>query len=134
MKHKLYTDGGSRGNPGPGGIGCVILDQNDKLVDFDAKYAGKMTNNQAEYHALILGIQLVIDHNINDCEVYMDSELIVRQLNGVYKVKDVKMKVLYEEVVDLLKQIDKNKVMHVKRENNKFADKLVNIALDIRKK
>ena len=126
----LHTDGGSRGNPGPAGIGGVISDSNGEfLVEFK-KYIGVATNNIAEYMALIEGLRLAIDNEIKALDCYLDSELIVKQLNGQYKVKDSNMKLLFAKVTELLSNFDSVKFEHVRRENNKEADRLVNEALD----
>jgi ribonuclease HI len=128
--YKLYTDGGSRGNPGKSAIGCILFDDADKLVDFDAKYCQISTNNQAEYIGLITGLELSIKNSVNNIIVFMDSELIVKQINGEYKVKNEEIIILKANVDKLLKSFDNYKFIHIERNKNKFADKLVNIVLD----
>lgn len=131
MNYKLYTDGGSRGNPGPAGIGFILFDSDDNLIWSESKYLGKATNNMAEYKALEEGLNYVFK-KVQDVEVltcYLDSELVVKQLNGEYKVKNQDLKPLFDKISVL---IDSKRVKfnHVYRENNKFADKLVNISID----
>lgn len=125
----INTDGGSRGNPGPAGLGVVFSDKNEKVIAKYKKYIGEATNNIAEYKALILALEKAKDFEADEIECRLDSELIVKQLNGQYKVKDEKMKKLYEKVQKLIffKPV---KFVHVRREHNKLADSLVNEALD----
>lgn len=130
MKGMLYTDGGARGNPGPAGLGSVLFSEDGNLLGFDAAYGGRLTNNQAEYKALKLGIELALREQVTDLICYLDSELIVKQLSGEYKVKDAKMKKEKAEIDELLEEFDDVVFIHVLRENNKHADKLVNIVLD----
>ncbi len=131
-KYKLFTDGGARGNPGPSAIGALIFDEHDKLLWFDAKFIGSATNNIAEYKALILGLEHFVKNiNNNKAQItcYLDSELIVKQINREYKVKNETLKNFYSKVLDLSKNLDIT-FSHVERKYNKFADKLVNICLD----
>lgn len=133
MAYKLFTDGGSRGNPGPAAIGIILFGEDDKLLWFDSKYIGNTTNNIAEYKAILhgLGIYSKMVNEIEEHELIcsLDSELVVKQLNGEYKVKDANLREIYEKVIDLKKEMN-IKFKHVYREYNKFADKLVNISLD----
>lgn len=129
MKYTLYTDGGARGNPGPGGIG-IVLYQEEEIIYEGSKYIGKCTNNEAEYMALIAGLTVAQQKNIKEIESYLDSELIVKQLNKEYKVKNERLKLLYEKVISLVGSFDNVAFKHVKREKNKKADALVNEALD----
>ena len=128
--YKLYTDGGSRGNPGKAAAGFFIFDSNEKLIDFDGKYLFEMTNNQAEYEGLIEGLKLAKKNRIKELEVFMDSQLIVKQLNGEYKVKNEGMKKLFAEVISIRTYFDQVAFTHIPRENNSFADRMVNIILD----
>jgi ribonuclease HI len=130
MNYKLYTDGGARGNPGPSGIGAILFDDQDKLIWFENKFINNATNNQAEYLALILGLKLCIKYQVGKVNCYLDSELIVKQLNGEYKVKDAKMKKLKTKVDELISEFSQINFCHVTRDKNKFADKLVNLSLD----
>jgi len=130
QKAILFTDGGARGNPGNSGSGCVLFTIDYKLIDFDAKFLGIKTNNQAEYMALINGLELALNHQISELNIFMDSELIVKQLKGEYKVKDEKMILLKKSVDNLFTKFKSIEIKHVKREKNSFADKLVNLVLD----
>jgi len=129
-KLQIYTDGGSRGNPGPAACGIIILDEQEKLVKLNAKYLGKMTNNQAEYEGVITALRMTAVMNVDDIDFFLDSDLMVKQLNGEYKVKSQNIKPLKFTIDKLLKQFQKVTFSHVRREYNKAADKLVNIVLD----
>ena len=136
-KYILYTDGGARGNPGPAAAGVVIYDAKLKEVDKFAHYLGVATNNQAEYQALILGLgriqKIVSDsHKLAETpvEVFMDSELIVKQLSGEYRVKNKGLKPLVAKVEELAAQFASIKFRHIFRDKNTLADKLLNIELD----
>lgn len=128
-KFKLYTDGGARGNPGPAGIGYVIW-QGNKLVDKGGKYIGEATNNQAEYQAIILGLQKAKELEIGELECFLDSELVVKQLNREYKVKDKDLAPFFVKVWNLSLEFKKISFSHVPRAMNKEADKMVNQAID----
>lgn len=127
----LYTDGGSRGNPGPAGIGIVILDSAKKKIKESFKYIGETTNNIAEYSALILGLEEVMALKANEVVVNLDSELVVKQLNGEYKVKDSGMKELFDKALGMLKNFDNFEIKHIDRAKNKEADRLVNKAINL---
>ncbi len=134
MKSKkifLYTDGGSRGNPGPAGIGVIILDSAKKKIKELYKYIGETTNNIAEYSALLQGLEAALDLNAEEIVVYMDSELLARQLNGEYKVKNSDIKVLFEKALNMLKKFKSFEIRHIERSKNKEADKLVNKAINL---
>lgn len=128
-QHIMFSDGGSRGNPGPAGIGFIIF-EGSNLVSFDAQYIGEKTNNYAEYTALIEGLKNAQKLNIQNIVCYLDSELVVKQLNKEYKVRDENIKVLYDQVLEMIEKFSEISFEHVRREKNKFADRLVNIALD----
>ena len=139
MKLIINTDGGARGNPGPAGIGVVIKNEQGVVIAGYKKYIGETTNNQAEYKALILGLEQVglmvsdqwsVDSHLVSLEIRMDSELIVRQMQGRYKIKDQGLKPLAEIVLKLCKNFGGINFVHVPREQNKEADKLVNQAID----
>ena len=130
MTYKLYTDGGARGNPGPGAIGVVILNNKEEVIYELAKYIGKCTNNEAEYEALETGLDSAVKRKITDLNVYLDSELITKQIKGEYKVKSSSLKKYYTRVKKLESEFNKISFTHVKREKNKKADALVNEALD----
>ena len=127
----IYTDGGARGNPGPAGAGAIIYD-GSKLIASLKKYLGEVTNNVAEYEALILALGEAKKKSISNraVEVRMDSELIVKQIRGEYKVKDRNLKVLHAKVRELLQDFSSVSFVHVPREDNKEADRLVNEAID----
>ena len=93
----LFTDGGARGNPGPGAIGVVFKDDGGKIVFELGKYLGKCTNNEAEYEALITGLETAIEKKYSELTCHLDSELVVKQLNGLYKVKNERLKVLFNK-------------------------------------
>ena len=125
----LYTDGGARGNPGPAAIGGVLYQNEVELTRF-GEYLGTATNNEAEYEALIKGIKLAAANNVPDLVCYLDSELVVKQLNKIYKVKTPHIHLLYSQVLNLLGSFSSIKFEHIKREKNKEADKIVNEVLD----
>jgi ribonuclease HI len=129
MKLQIYTDGGARGNPGPAGIGVVIWNGNE-LVGRHKKYIGEATNNQAEYQAIILGLEQAKKLGAEELECFLDSELVVKQLNREYKVKDKDLAPLFVRVWNLSLGFKKIIFRHVPREENREADKLVNEAID----
>ncbi len=126
----LYTDGASRGNPGEAGAGFVVYDSNGEEVAGEGVYLGKCTNNLAEYDALILGIKLARKFNPSHLDLYLDSQLIVRQVLGLYKVKSQQLKPKYQQVMELLAGLPSWKISHVRREFNKRADELANEGID----
>lgn len=128
----LFTDGASRGNPGEAGAGIHLLDDNAEEIAAKGFYLGKCTNNMAEYKALILGLTEAKKFGNKEIAIYLDSELIVRQLQGQYKVKDAKLKPLYAEVMELLAGFKSYKVGHVPRKENQRADQLANQGIDER--
>jgi ribonuclease HI len=128
----LNTDGGSRGNPGPAAIGAVIYDSAGKELQRLSKTIGSTTNNQAEYQALVMALKWVLE-NYGPASVLarLDSELVVRQLKGEYKMKNIELRPWYEKIHVLIEHLGGNvKFEHVPRERNVLADKLVNDALD----
>jgi len=122
----IHSDGASKGNPGDAGIGVVISDEKGKVVSEIADYIGKTTNNVAEYQALIAGVIEAANLGAAEIEIRTDSELMARQLAGVYKVKSPLLKPLYAEIMDLLRSFKKVSIGHVLREFNKRADELAN--------
>lgn len=130
---RLYSDGACRGNPGEGGAGAVITDEEGNVVWEGKEYLGHCTNNIAEYKALILGLKGALAGGYNKLDVFLDSELLARQINGSYRVKNEKLKVLMQEVRSLLSSFDCVQVNHVLRCNNTQADKLANLAIDSHK-
>ncbi len=129
---KLHTDGGSRGNPGPAAIGIVLEDPDGNVVKEFKRCIGKATNNQAEYEALIEGLKLARLYWKGPLECYTDSELLIKQVNGEYDVKNEGLKVAKKAVDKLAKQFPSITYTHVPREEKmqSIADKLVNEALD----
>ena len=130
MKLLLFTDGGSRNNPGPAGIGGVGYDKKGAEVFRFKKFLGQKTNNQAEYMALLEGLALAYNKGFKEIASFMDSELVVKQLNGFYKIKHPELKSLVSEVLKLKNQFSQITFKHITREKNKFADRLVNEAID----
>lgn len=126
----MYTDGGSRGNPGHSAIGIVIKDATGKVVDRIGKYIGKGTNNEAEYAALITGLGYCLNKNEPILNIFLDSELVVKQLKGVYKVKEPRMKIFFAKVKELEIKFEKVNYTHIPRKLNKEADSIVNKVLD----
>lgn len=127
----LRTDGGSRGNPGPAGAGFVVQRGGSTLCR-GGRFLGSQTNNVAEYEALIWGLENVAALGFAEVRVYADSELLVKQVNGVYRVKNAGLKPLFGRVVSLLKGFSKARVEHVRREDNAEADAMANQAMDAR--
>jgi ribonuclease HI len=126
----LMVDGASRGNPGDAGCGAAICDENGVVVKELSRYLGQVTNNVAEYEALLMGLDALIELGRKNIRVQSDSQLLVRQLNGEYRVKDEKLKVLFQRAKSLLRQFDAYRILHVYREMNKLADKLANRGID----
>ena len=130
MKYIVHTDGAARGNPGPAAIGVVIEDDQGRTVYEVSRALGVRTNNEAEYQALITALEYLKDIRPKEAEFRLDSELVVRQLNGEYKVKEPRLQSLHGQVVMLLNAVPKYKIRHVRREQNARADELANEALD----
>lgn len=126
----IYTDGGSRGNPGPAGIGVVLYNEKKERIAEISKYLGVTTNNQAEYTALIEGLKKAKDLGAKEVNVFMDSELVVKQLKHEYKVKNKDLAPLFLQVYNLSLNFSKISFTHVYREHNSEADKLANEAMD----
>lgn len=127
---KLYTDGGSRGNPGPSASGFVIMDMNDQVVVKNGLYLGITTNNQAEYQALKLGLEAAKHIHVQQLHVFMDSMLVVNQMKGIFKVKNRDLWPIHEEIKTLITTFKHVNFTHVPREMNKIADKEVNDVLN----
>lgn len=127
---RLFTDGASRGNPGPAGAGVVVFDNKGRELATRAEYLGRCTNNVAEYQALILGLETAREIGCLKPAVFLDSELIVRQITGRYKVKNATLKPLFTRVRNLLKKFDDYSVTHVPRSQNSRADELANRGID----
>jgi ribonuclease HI len=129
-KLTVNVDGGARGNPGPAAIGVVVRGAGGEILEERGERIGRATNNVAEYRALLLGIELAAEHGAEALELVGDSELIVRQVEGRYKVKDATMKELHAEVKRALSGFEDWSIRHVRREHNAEADRLVNAVLD----
>lgn len=126
----MNVDGGARGNPGPAAIGVVVRDADGVVVESVGETIGATTNNVAEYRALLRGVELAAAHGATELELVGDSELVVRQIEGRYKVKNAAMKDLHAQAVKALADFDDWSIRHVRREQNADADRLVNEALD----
>ncbi|SJZ71864.1 ribonuclease HI family protein [Selenihalanaerobacter shriftii] len=126
----IYTDGASRGNPGPAGIGAVIFDKTGNRKEELAKYIGETTNNVAEYKAILEGLKLAKSLTPKVVNLFADSQLVIKQLTGEYRVKSKRLKPYYNEVKALLAEIPEYNLKHIPREENKEADKLANLGID----
>lgn len=129
-KLTIYTDGGARGNPGPAGIGVVIFDSTQKELKRISRHIGSTTNNQAEYKALIAGLEQALESGGEEALCHLDSELVVRQMQGKYKVREEGLKDLAAQALRLTAKFKRVEFTHIRREKNKLADQLVNKALD----
>jgi|SRR3989344_5585630 len=131
-KINVHADGGSRGNPGAAAIGIVIFDDNKNKLEAHKECIGNATNNVAEYRALLKALQLAAKHTRKEVHIFMDSELIINQMNGIYKIKSPEMLELFQEVKNYERTFTKVVYNHVRRENKfqMMADKLVNEALE----
>ncbi len=134
MKVIVNTDGGSRGNPGPAACGAVVSDETGQVLLDRGQFLGRQTNNVAEYEGVLLGLTMASELNADTVELRSDSELLVRQLMGVYRVKNPGLKVLFDKVQMALKPFKSVVVRHVRREENVEADRMVNEALDAAKR
>ena len=128
------VDGAARGNPGDAGCGAAIFDEHGALVKELSRYLGRATNNVAEYEGLLMGLEALLRLGVKKMVVQSDSELLVRQLNGAYRVKDEKLKLLFQRAMALLRQFHSYRIVHVRREMNKLADRLANRGIDEAKK
>jgi ribonuclease HI len=125
-----HVDGGARGNPGPAGYGVVLQDESGHKVATLSEYLGHQTNNFAEYQGLIAALEYVVKHGPKALKVISDSELLVRQIKGIYKVKNPTLKDLHARAKDLIAQLDWFSISHALREHNQEADRLANEAMD----
>jgi ribonuclease HI len=126
----LYSDGASRGNPGNGGGGAVLYDGSGAVIATVKRYLGVCTNNEAEYRALMFGLEEALKRGVKNLTIFLDSELLVRQIAGIYRVKNHNLQGLMHEVRKLLSLLDTYTVDHVAREKNRVADSLANEAID----
>ena len=127
---KMWVDGASRGNPGQAAIGVVIKDELGKIITRISRRIGKTTNNQAEYKAIIVALEKAIEFGITSVEIKSDSELVVKQINGEYRVKKAVLKPLYQQVKQSQGLLEGFAITHIPREQNREADRLANMALD----
>ena len=125
----ICADGASSGNPGPAAIGATIRDKQGRLVASISRGIGRTTNNQAEYKAIIAALEEAIRLGAGEVEVKSDSELVVKQINGKYRVKKAHLKPLYQQVKQLQNSLESFTITHIPRQQNKEADKLANVAL-----
>jgi len=126
----LFTDGGSRGNPGPAAAGIFLCTPEKAFVKEIGVYLGEGTNNDAEYKALVIGLKAAIKSGAKNLVCFLDSELIVKQLKGIYKMKNERLRVFFDEIKMLEKNFETISYKHIPREKNKKADSLVNEILD----
>ena len=126
----IYTDGGARGNPGPAGAGVAIYDENKKLLSKHSKFLGEMTNNQAEYEAVVYAIQEAKKTDAEEIDFYLDSELLVGQLSREFKIKNMELAKYFIKIWNAGQIFKKISYYHIPRELNKEADRLVNQAID----
>jgi ribonuclease HI len=125
-----HSDGGARGNPGPAGYGVVIQDQSGRKVAHLSEYLGHQTNNFAEYQGLIAALEYALQHGPKALKLISDSELLVRQIKGIYKVKNATLKDLHGRAKELITQLEWFSIGHALREHNREADRLANEAMD----
>ena len=130
MKARLFTDGGARGNPGPAAYGYVIEAEDGTVLAAEGQAIGSATNNVAEYSGLIAGLRKAAELQVPDVEVVSDSELMVKQMRGEYRVKNAALRTLSVEAASLTRRFASVEYRHVKRAQNELADQLVNEALD----
>ena len=130
MKARLFTDGGARGNPGPAAFGYVLEADDGHVLDARGEAIGVATNNVAEYRALVEGLKRALELGVGEVDVVSDSELLVKQMRGDYKVKNEALRVLSLEAAALARRLSRVTYTAVRREQNELADKLVNEALD----
>lgn len=130
MKLTIYTDGGARGNPGPAAAGVIIKDANGKTMAGYGEYLGRQTNNYAEYSALISGLKKAKELGATEVECVLDSELVTKQMNKQYRVKEPTLQKLFIQTFNLASAFKKVSFRHILREKNKEADKWVNKILD----
>ncbi|MEA3450206.1 MAG: ribonuclease HI family protein [Patescibacteria group bacterium] len=126
----IYTDGGARGNPGPAGIGAVIYNEKKEIIAEISEYIGESTNNQAEYKALLAAIKKAKEFKVDEINFFLDSELVVEQMSGNYKVKNKSLQPLFVQIYNESLSYKKVTYKHVRREKNKEADRLANMAMD----
>jgi ribonuclease HI len=129
-KVTIYTDGAARGNPGPAAIGVIIKDETGKTIASISCRLGSTTNNQAEYRAIIAALEKALALGARQAVLKSDSELAVKQINGLYKIKNTALRPLYQEVVRLIGSLESFSISYIPRSRNAAADALANKALD----
>jgi ribonuclease HI len=127
----IYTDGGSRGNPGPSASGFVIMDESERVLHEGGMYLGITTNNVAEYHGVSLALEKALAMGARTVDVRMDSLLVVNQMNGTYQIKNRELWPIHEHIKELITKLDKVTFTHVRREYNQLADGMVNKILNV---
>jgi ribonuclease HI len=130
VKARLFTDGGARGNPGPAAYGFVLETEDGTVLAAEGAAIGTATNNVAEYSALVAGLAKALELHVPELEVVSDSELLVKQMRGEYRVKNAALRTLFVEASGLARRFEQIEYRHVKRAHNELADRLVNEALD----
>jgi ribonuclease HI len=128
--HIAHVDGGARGNPGPAGYGVAIQDETGHPVAELSEYLGHRTNNYAEYQGLLAALRYAAENHVKALQVVSDSELMVRQMKGIYKVRNPDLRKLYDEAQQLVRRLEHFEIRHAMREQNKTADRLANEAMD----
>ena len=129
-KVNVFIDGASRGNPGPAGVGVVIFDGEGNVLEEGFRFLGERTNNQAEYEALILGLKKVREIGSPRVKIHSDSELLVKQMRGEFRIKNEGLKPLFQKAADLFDTIPDVEIVHIPRDQNKRADQLANFSID----
>jgi ribonuclease HI len=130
VKARLFTDGGARGNPGPAAFGFVLEAEDGTVLAAEGAVIGTATNNVAEYSGLVAGLRRALELHVSDVELVSDSELMVKQMRGEYRVKNDALRGLFLEATALARRLQSVEYRHVKRAHNELADRLVNEALD----
>jgi ribonuclease HI len=130
MSLTIYTDGGSRGNPGPSASGYIIMDEKEEIIEEGGEYLGVTTNNQAEYQAVKLALRSAIKYDPKEVHFFIDSLLVVNQMNGIYKIKNKDLWPIHADIKKTAENFEKVTFTHVRRELNKLADAKVNEVLD----
>jgi ribonuclease HI len=126
----IYTDGAARGNPGPAAIGVILKDEKGNIVATISRRLAPTTNNQAEYQAIIAALEKAISLGVRNAIIKSDSELVVKQINGLYKIKNTVLRPFYQKVVQLIGSLESFSIAYIPREQNAAADALANKALD----
>ncbi len=126
----IYTDGASRGNPGLASFGLTVMDKEEEKIFEESQTLGIATNNEAEYKGIHRALELAVQNSVSNLTIKTDSQLVVRQLKGEYKIKSANLKLIHTQCTLLIKKIPQWNLIHVLRENNKRADELANLALD----